>query len=442
MPLINMLKNLYKLLNTRISRNGYLLFSPFLLFYVYYIKTHRWPVLFGDEPRYTGFAINLIHGFFSPPAPHINLWSGPGYSIFLMPFAFFNLPILYMALLNALLYYLSVVFLYKALKLFIDHKLALLFGLLWAIYPNMIGILSWIYTETLTAFLVTAFIYGISLFYVRKSNKYLIISGLVLGYLILVKIIFAYVILLALLVCLILLIIKKVKTYYIRSVYILLIAFMVTVPYLFYTYQLTHKVFYWGNSGGMSLYWMTTNYDLEFGDWKSNNLHNAQFPVQYESAEGDSILKRDHQQDIALILKQSEIGQDSLFKKMAFNNIRQRPKKFIRNCFYNVSRMLFNFPYSFTYQDAGSISNIITGSLIFWASLIAAVLSIINWRKIMYPVKFLLFITLVYLLLTTALSAYPRMFDVIVPVLLFWIAIVVANTPKLKLQFTDKDTAV
>jgi len=334
------------------------------------------------------------------------------------------------------------VFLYKALCQFIDHKLALFFGLLWAIYPNMIGILSWIYTETLTAFLVTAFIYSISLFYVRKSNKYLIISGLILGCLILVKIIFAYVILLALLVCLVLLIIKKVKTYYIRSVYILLIAFMVTVPYLFYTYQLTHKVFYWGNSGGMSLYWMTTNYDLEFGDWKSNNLHNAQFPVQYESAEGDSILKRDHQQDIALILKQSEIGQDSLFKKMAFNNIRQRPKKFIRNCFYNVSRMLFNFPYSFTYQDAGSIGNIITGSLIFWASLIAAVLSIINWRKIMYPVKFLLFITLVYLLLTTALSAYPRMFDVIVPVLLFWIAIVVANTPKLKLQFTDKDTAV
>jgi hypothetical protein len=53
-----------------------------------------------------------------------------------------------------------------------------------------------------------------------------------------------------------------------------------------------------------------------------------------------------------------------------------------------------------------------------------------------------LLITLVYLLLTAALSAYPRMFDVILPVLLFWVAIVVANMPKLKLQFTGKETAV
>jgi len=183
---------------------------------------------------------------------------------------------------------------------------------------------------------------------------------------------------------------------------------------------------------------MSTNYDQEYGDWKTNDLHNAQFPVQYESAEGDSILKMDHGHDIALVLKQTEIGRDSLFKKIALNNIRQRPRKFIRNCFYNISRMLFNTPFSFTYQDAGSVSNIITGSMILWSSLIAAVLSIINWRRMIYPVKFLLLITLVYLLLATTLSAYPRMFDVIVPVLLFWIAIVVANMPKLKLQFKDK----
>ena len=238
----------------------------------------------------------------------------------------------------------------------------------------------------------------------------------------LVKVIFGYVLILALITCLLFVLIKKTRTYYIKSIYILLIAFVITIPYLIYTYQLTHKFFYWGNAGGMSLYWMSTNYDQELGDWKGNNLQNSQFPVAYGSVEGDSILQMNHRQDIALVLKQPELGRDSLFKKMALNNIRKRPKKFLRNCFYNISRMLFNFPYSYTYQDEGAISNIITGSLIFWSSLIAAVFSLINWRRLIYPVKFLGLITLIYLLLTTALSAYPRMFDVIVPVFLFWIA--------------------
>lgn len=429
-----------KILNTSFARNGYLMFSPFLLYYIYYIRHTRWPILFGDESRYTNYANNLIHGFFSPPAPNINLWSGPGYPILLMPFVALHSFVLYMALLNAFLYYLSVVFLYQALKLFVDHKLALLIAFLWAVYPNMIGILSCLFTETLTVFMVTAFIYSIGLFYTKKTNKQLIISGLILGYLVLVKILFGYVILLALLACLVLLIIKKIKTYYLKSVYILLIAFLVTIPYLFYTFHVTRKVFYWGNAGGMSLYWMSTNYDQEYGDWKEMNLHNSQFPIQYGSREGDSILTMDHKQDMALIFQQTEIGRDSLFKKMAINNIRQRPKKFLRNYFYNVSRMLFNFPYSFTYHDAGSIGNIFTGSLIFWASIIAAILSVINWRKMIYPVKFTLLITLTYLLLAGALSAYPRMFDVIVPVLLFWIAIIINNMPISKFRPADNQT--
>ncbi len=41
------------------------------------------------------------------------------------------------------------------------------------------------------------------------------------------------------------------------------------VPYLLMTYSLTGKPFYWGSSGGLSLYWMSTPYDTEMGDWFS-----------------------------------------------------------------------------------------------------------------------------------------------------------------------------
>lgn len=97
-------------MNIKLKRNPFLLFSPFLLYYVYYILKHKWPVLYGDEPRYIGFAVNLLHGFYSPPAPGINLWNGPGYPIVLMPCAALHLPVIFYLLLNALFYYFSIIY--------------------------------------------------------------------------------------------------------------------------------------------------------------------------------------------------------------------------------------------------------------------------------------------------------------------------------------------
>lgn len=428
----------FTMINRRFTRNAYLVFSPFLIYYVYYIIRHRYPALYGDETRYIGFATNLLHGFYSPPMPHIDLWNGPGYPIVLMPFIALHVPFIYLPLINAVFTYLSAIFLYKALCHFINPKWALLFGIIWAVYPNMISMLTSIYTEPLTAFIVTSFIYSITLFYKKGSNKYLLISGLLLGFLVLVKIVFGYVLLICLVVCLVLLIIKKSKNYY-KSVYILLIAFALTLPYLIYTYGLTGKVFYWGNSGGMSLYWMSTPYDQEYGDWKTASLVNSQFPVAYQSTEGDSLLKLNHSKEVSFIVNHNEVERDALFKQAAIRNIKSNPKKFIRNYYYNMGRLFFNFPYSYAYQDGETLNNIINGSLILWACVITAIISIVNWRRMIYPVKFVLLITLVYLVLTTALSAYPRQLDVVVPVLLFWMAIIIANLPKIKLKLTESE---
>ena len=71
---------------TGIAKNPYLLFSPFLCFYIIYILI--FPPDFGgntDEMRYLQFAQNLIHGFYSPPVPDIDLTNGPGYPLLLSP---------------------------------------------------------------------------------------------------------------------------------------------------------------------------------------------------------------------------------------------------------------------------------------------------------------------------------------------------------------------
>ena len=425
-------------MNIKFKRNPFLLFSPFLLYYVYYILKHKWPVLYGDEPRYIDFAKNLLHGFYSPLAPGINLWNGPGYPIALMPCAALHLPIIFYPLLNALFYYCSIIFLYKALTHVARERIALFFAIIWAFYFNIYTYLPAVLTEIFSAFLISAFVYSVVLFYKGGKFKHLLLSGFLLGFLTLTKIIFGYVLLSGLLVCLVLLIFGKVKRNYQSSVYIILIAFITTAPYLLYTYSLTGRFFYWGNSGGMSLYWMSTPHNLEYGDWKLSSLTNLMSPQPFNTTEGDSLLKANHSAEITSILKHEGVEQDDLFKAAAMRNIRAAPKKFIKNYFYNLSRMLFDFPYSYSYQIPQTITNIITGSLVFWASVMALIVSVINRRKTTYAVKFVMLIFVLYFLISGLVSAYARQFDVMMPVVLFWIGYMADKLPKISLRFATQ----
>jgi len=419
----------------KLLRNPYFIFLPFLFFYAYVIIINKWPTLYGDEIRYVDFAWGILHGYYSPPPPHINLWNGPGYPLVIVPFMAMRIHAIYITLLNGVFQYLAVVFLYKSLRIISNRKIALIFSLLLALYPNNLAILPILYTEAFTGFLVSSFIYSVTLCYSLKSTRHGLLSGLIFGYLILTKVIFGYVLLFGLATYLLLLLLKKDKAYYLRPLYMLSIAFAVTLPWLVYTYHITGKLLYWGDSGGMSLYWMSTPYANEYGDWKLPELTNHQYPISFKSAETEAILKKNHSKEMAFILKHDELQRDELFKQAAFRNIRRHPGKFALNYYYNCSRMLFNFPYSFSYQDAAILGNILRGSLILWASVVGLISTFINWQRIAWPVKFTLFLTGVYLLLSGLLSAYPRQLDIVMPVLLFWIGFLAANTQSLALKF-------
>ena len=425
----------------KLLRNPYFIFLPFLVLYAVVIIVNKWPTLYGDEIRYADFAWRLLHGQYSPPKPHIDLWNGPGYPLTIVPFMWLRIHSLTITLMNAVYQYFALIFLYKALNLVTDHKIALLFTLPLAIYPNALSILPIMYTEAFTCFLVSSFIYSLTLCYTRGSIKYGIVAGLVLGYLTLTKIIFGYVLLISLISCLVLLLFKKNRPYHLISAKVLLIAFAVTIPYLCYTYHMTGKIFYWGNSGGMSLYWMSSPYNNEYGDWKLPELSNNQYPLLFKSPEGAAMLKKNHSKEIKFILNHNGVEQDALFKQAAIRNIESHPIKFIVNYYYNCSRMLFNFPYSYSYQDGAIVGNIIRGSLLLWSSLIGIAVTLLNWKRVIYPVKFLLLITGIYLALSGALSAYPRQLDVMVPVLLFWLGVLAFHLKKPSIRFAEDEIA-
>ena len=56
--------------------NPYLLFLPFLFFFIAYILIKNNNAFESDEARYFIFAQHLLEGYYSDPAPDINLWNG------------------------------------------------------------------------------------------------------------------------------------------------------------------------------------------------------------------------------------------------------------------------------------------------------------------------------------------------------------------------------
>jgi len=439
--------------NIKITKNPFLLFLPFLFFYVIFILAVQDNILWGDENIYLSYADNLSHGFYSPAPPNVSLDVGPGYPVFLLPFVALHLPLIIIRLLNAILLYLSIVLLFKVLIKFVSFKRALIFSLFWGCYYNSLDFIALFYSETLSVFLVSALVFLVTKAFDSdtgiKRNKYLYFAGIIMGWLVLTKIIFGYVLLLMLIGSGSLWIINRKAVNYQKTLIILLIAFTTVIPYLTYTYHLTGRIFYWGTSGGSNLYWMSTPYPNEYGSWFPNpNTHtdpidsevnkpifeggflNLKNRTLYTRGYNDS-LKLHHGKDFEEIAEFKGVQRDDAFKKLAFNNIKTHPAKYIENCISNVGRLLFNYPYSYTIQKPGTLIRFPINGIVVVLMLFCIIPTLKNWKRIIFPVRFMLFFVSLYLGGSIFGTAEFRMFTVIVPILLFWVAFIIQKSIKL-----------
>ena len=409
-------------------KNPFIVFSPFLLLFVALVLKLHSDEMIGDEGGYMQFAQNILQGFYSPPAPDIDLWWGPGYPILLTPFIAMGLPLVFITLTNAVLQYLSIVMLFKAISQLVDFSKAMAFSLLcgfcYSIYPFMARIL----TETFSSFLITLFIYFTIKAFKEGTKKHLYLAGFTLGYLALTKVMFGYVMLFLLLWSLLMWLKNTKVIEYRKSIVIILVGFLTASPYLIYTYKLTDRFFYWGNSGGMSLYWMSNPNDYEYGNWD-----NETFDSLKDLGGGNTkLLKQNHQEDFEYILQFKGVEKDDAYKKVAIQNIKSHPKKYIKNIYANISRMIFGFPYHYARQTP--LIKVWYFAILFSLTLYSIVLTIINWKKLVYSLRFVLVFTSIYLGGSTLLSAYNRQLIIIVPALLLWIAYIVSKSIKFNIK--------
>jgi 4-amino-4-deoxy-L-arabinose transferase-like glycosyltransferase len=377
------------------------------------------------------------------------------------PFIALHLPLLCIKLLNALLYYLSIIFLFKTLKQFVSFRVTFFVCLFWACYFNAYEFMPLIYVESLAIFLITLISYLLSkAFQPRRSRKYIILSGFFLGYLALTKIVFGYVLLVLLIGAALLWIFNKHKTNYRRSVIMLLLAFLTTSPYLIYTYKLTGRIFYWGTSAGTNLYWMTSPQDGEYGNWYAD-LQSGKVPVtkdtdiwygggrfNLKNRSNNTIpgivdsIKLYHQKDFDEINQYTGLERDDAFKRIALRNIKAYPLKYLQNCFSNIGRMLFNYPYSYSIQKPGTLVRIPLNGVVLFLMLFSMIPALINWKRIPFSMRFALILTLIYLGGSVLECAEFRMFTIIVPVLLLWITFILDKSLKIRLSFDRQENQI
>ncbi len=410
-----------KLLQSYSKLNIYLKLASFLLLYIVICVVGAPHNFVDDEARYVRFANNLLNGFYSPPAPNIDLWNGPGYPSLIAPFLFLKLPLMVLRLLNGFLLYFSLVLVYNTICLYASQKKALIYTIILGLYFPVFEKLPLILTECTTWFLISA----ISYLFLKIGNqkffswKYVLFCGFLIAFLTMVKIVFGYVIISMIFISLLLFLRTKFSLIAKKFSTIFLFGFLLCLPYLAYTYSVTNKVFYWTNSGGWSLFTMSAPYQNDWGDWKDNPqmLANPNYKVFADS-----------------VLKLTPLDRDAAYKTKAIANIKKYPEKYLLNIVANLGRLFFSYPFTSMEQDVKTYYTIIPNMFVVVFMFITLCIGIFYYKKLPEALILLLFFILIYLAGSTLVSAFRRMFYVTMPFWMIFFSYVLTNVVSIKIK--------
>lgn len=402
---------------------------PLIVLYIFLVLILSSSELVGDEGRYLMFANNLLHGYYSPHAD-VNLWNGPGYPLVLFLIILFKLPLVTAKLMNSLFLFLAITYFYYTLSSYISNRPAEYISYVLGVVPPFWRHVHHILTESLALFLVCGMLFHLSRYFnaKKKSSLQLILASIFMGYLAITKIFYGYVIMAGVVLYAILYLCKK-TNYLKQTLLFYVLAFLFCVPYLLYTYTITAKPFYWGNSGGLSLYWMSTPYENELGDWyRISNWYGSEDARKYPQ------LYENHRQFFSDIEHLPSIEKDDALKRKAIENIIQYPFKYIRNWIANVGRLLFHYPYSYISANMKLLhfAYMIPNMFIVVLAVLCIYPSYKKRKNIPYEIYCILLFGLISFFGSSLVSAYSRQFQPLVPVFSLWICFVLFRIIKIE----------
>jgi 4-amino-4-deoxy-L-arabinose transferase-like glycosyltransferase len=391
---------------------------------VYVLRAVLFSSLPGDEGSYIAYARNLTHGYYA--ATDLGyLWHGPGLPALLVPFVALHVPLaVTRVIFGPVVLFATIVVFHRMTRFYVRERTALVatYGL--ALYLPFFGVLGTIWVEPVAAFWLT-----LSAFFMVRSfrggRRDHLWAGIALAMLALSRVEYGYVLMAALALSCLWLVVSRRSFAARRSALALALALLLCTPWLAYTYSLTNKPFYWGSSGGLSLYWMTAPGNL--GDW-----HHASDPFSMPQLAVDRPVFTE-------IARLGPVAQDARLQHIAIQNIKNHPKHYFSNVLNNIGRLLFNSPYSFTNEKVSPMFYAVPNMLLLSLLAIALVVAIRVRRRLGLEIVPIAVFAALGFAVHVPVAAYGRFFIPLVPVLL-WLVVAVIG-PNVRLATDDRSPA-
>jgi hypothetical protein len=380
--------------------------------------------LIGDEAGYAMYADNITHGFYTDKSD-INIWWEPGYPVILALFSMLHFPVILIKLFNAVFYFTAVILFFKISIDFAEEKRTLFFAFLLGIWPPYIRQLFYANSEPLSCMLIaTIFYYSYFLLKNKEINfKKISVLAFALAYLAFTKAIFGY----AIVACIIILILfyafPKNKIRVKISLFAFVLAFVFCLPYLLYTYNLTGKMFFWSNRGGVNIYHSTTPFAGEYGDWFGNNIY-----------EDNPQAMQNHKDVLSETANMKALDKDEKFKELGIEHFKNHPGKFVYNWFVGLGRLMFNYPFSYSLQKPDTYFFILPNMFLFSFLFISVGVLIKYRKKFPYEFSFIILFSFVYLGGISLAAAVARYTALVYPVFFAIILYVFSKIIKIQIN--------
>jgi 4-amino-4-deoxy-L-arabinose transferase-like glycosyltransferase len=388
---------------------------PILGLYVLVTAVHPLASGYGDEGAYLAYARNLTHGFFTQPGQvtiAAYLWHGPALPLLLAPIVALHLPLaVTRVLVSPLPLFAAIVVFHQMVRPYLRERSALIATYAVAVYLPFFPSIRAVQVEPLATLCFTLVVFFMVRAF-RGGRRDHVWAGIAFAVLALSRVEFGYVLLVALLASAVWLLMSRRSSLARRSVVACAVALVLCVPWLAYTYSVTGKPLYWGNSGGLSLYWMSAPGNL--GDWHT---------VKQGLTQANLAANRP---DLTAVARLKPLAQDSRLLHIAIENIRHHPKHYLSNLVNNVDRLVFNSPYSFTNEKASSMLYAVPNAILLGALVLACLIAVRTRRRLgaeLVPIAVLLVLAFV---VHVPVAAYARFVVPLVPAAAWLIFAVVA----------------
>ena len=398
--------------------------SPLLVLYV--LVTLFFTRRASDERNYVELARNLLDGHYAglgwrPATPYgttadpanPDLWFGPGVPTALAPLVAVDLPIEILRLTGAVFLFGAVLVFHALLRLRVGEGTALVGAYVLGLYFPFYVLLSTIHSEPLAILLIVSMLYLISRYLAGGRHAYGVAAAAAAAGVALTRVAYGWVLTGMLLAfALWWLVSRRRDVLRVVGVYALALAFC--LPWLAFTHSVTDRLLVWGNSGSLSLYWMSSPHPQDLGDWRGG---------AYEIVVSDPLLAH-HREFFLELAPLDPTEQNRRLERRAIENIRGSPGKFAKNVAANVSRMTLGLPFSGKQETLNTLYYLVPNSIVLWAVVACAFL--IATRTVAFPFEGIAIAAFAGLgfALHSVLAAYPRMLMPLVPIALWFVFVI------------------